>query len=174
LPPYTIAVSEDGLTALVPLHARDRRTVRAYALIDAADAVWASQWRWSLVNGYASRAECGSAGKTIRFSLHRELLGLAPGDGLDVDHRNRNRLDNRRSNLRILPRAGYPNNQNVPSDAGASSQYRGVSWNGRDKRWMAAVRVNGVQHRLGGFTDEREAAEAARAARARLMPYSVD
>ena len=48
--------------------------------------------------------------------LHREVLGLTPGDGLETDHRNGDRLDNRRSNLRVATRA--QNAQNVPARSG--------------------------------------------------------
>lgn len=37
--------------------------------------------------------------------LHRFIMGCAPGDGLDVDHKNHNPLDNRKENLRICTHA---------------------------------------------------------------------
>lgn len=160
---------DDGVTARLPLHARDG-TVRAYALIDAADAAWAQQWRWSMTAGYASRAEGrGEAKRTVL--LHRALLGLVTGDGLYGDHINRDRLDDRRSNLRITtpPQSA----QNISRPEG-SSPYRGVTWDKARGKWLAAVTVDGRRHYLGRFTNEDEAAEAARKARATLMPFATE
>jgi AP2 domain-containing protein len=63
--------------------------------------------------------------------------------------------------------------QNRPSHGG-TSEYRGVHWDKRIQRWRAAVKINGRRIRIGRFTCEEDAAEAARAARLRLMPYAVD
>jgi len=169
-PPPLIVFSEDGLTALLPLLAQDG-TIQMHALIDAADATWAGQWTWRLSGTYAARSERVN-GTKIGIILHRELLGLVAGDGLDGDHFNRDRLDDRRSNLRVISRAG--NTQNRPSVKGSSSAYRGVSWFKRLKKWKAEVRAGDKLHYLGLFIDELEAAEAARAARARLLPYATD
>jgi hypothetical protein len=41
-----------------------------------------------------------------------------------------------------------------------SSKYRGVCWKKGDKKWLAQIRYDGKQHRLGTFEDEEEAARA--------------
>ena len=160
----------DG-AVLIPLRARDG-SVRAFAVVDAADAAWANQWRWSLDgDGYAVRSERRNGHcQTIR--LNRELLGLKRGDLRQGDHRDRDRLNNRRSNLRGLP--DTKNAQNVSSFHGSASQYRGVYWDKRKRKWRAQVNVDSRTTNLGYFTDEREAAEAACAARGRLLPYAMD
>ncbi len=85
----------------MPLRARDG-TIRAYAIVDARDVGLAIH-RWHLSNDeYAHRRTSRTDGKRVVLALHREVLGLVPGDGLEGDHINlRNRLDCRRSNLRI-------------------------------------------------------------------------
>lgn len=168
---FTISVLDGDPVALIPL--RDiHNTIVAHAIVDADKAEWVSQWRWHLSpSGYASRVQ-KTKGVRVHIHLHRRLLGLIPGDGFEGDHINRQRLDNRLSNLRAVPKAG--NRQNTPGIRTATSQYRGVSWDKRLKRWAANVKANGVKHALGFFTDELEAAEAARAGRARLLPYAVD
>lgn len=171
-PREPLEIDETG-TARIPLRARDG-SVRAYALIDAADAEWAAQWRWSLdSDGYAVRTEYAGKGKSVRlFRLHRELLGLMRGVATDGDHWDRNRLNNRRANLRATPKGG--NAQNKSSHAGSSSQYRGVSWNKNARKWQATVSENGKVKYLGSYASEEEAAEVARAARERLMPYATN
>lgn len=169
-PPYRPEISDDGLTARIPLMATGGQ-IRAYAVIDADDAEWAGQWRWYLDNGYAARKEWGRNGSQ-GFLLHRELFGLIPNDGLEVDHKDRNRLNDRRSNLRIVPKNSQP--QNLPSFCGTSSQYRGVTWDKVREKWIAAVVVQGKRRFLGRFTDEAEAATVAQAARLEFLPYAVD
>jgi len=157
------------MSAHLPL--RDRHgSVRAHAVVDAADYEWASRWRWWLTNwGYAKRDE-RIGGRRRAILLHRELLGLAPGDGLEGDHINGDRLDNRRSNLRVVTRAG--NQQNRHYGFGASS-YRGVSWHKPSGRWRAGAQLGGKQRHLGLFILEEDAAAAAAAFRAEHMPYST-
>lgn len=164
-------VSSDGLSAQLPLCARDG-SVRAYVTVDAVDAAWANQWRWHLNdNGYAARNEWAGGGRYITYALHRELLGLVAGDGLDGDHIDRDRLNCRRSNLRAI--ADGKNSQNVSARGGAS-EYRGVTWSKLHKKWRVVVRLNRKTHHIGLFDDENVAAKVARQARARLMPYAVD
>jgi hypothetical protein len=162
-------------TVRIPLRAKDG-SVRAYALVDAADAEFVGRWTWRLdAQGYAGRGERvgGRTGPYTHIFLHRELLGLPRGDqAIITDHINRDRLDNRRANLRALLKASNP--QNVPSYRGASSQYRGVSWMKRNRKWIAYVQIEGKQHYLGLFVSEDEAASAAKAARVRLLPYATD
>lgn len=160
--------------AVVPLRGRDGQ-VRAFAIVDAANADIAFKWRWSLhKDGYAYRGiSQGGRGhrKQITVRLHREVLGLPRSGGPFTDHINRDRLDDRRVNLRQVTQA--QNNQNVPG-RGGYSQHRGVSWRKDAGKWAAYVSVNGRMHSLGHFTDEGDAAEAARLGRLRLMPYAVD
>ncbi len=156
----------------IPLRARDG-SVRAYVLVDADDAAWANRWQWHLDSyGYAMRNSEPVGGKRHVIYLHRELLGLTRGDGVTGDHVNRIKLDCRRSNLRRLTKA--QNGQNVPGLRAASSAYRGVSWRKEQRRWAAYVTFGGKKRHLGFFTDELQAADAARQARLRHLPYSVE
>lgn len=160
----------------IPLRARDG-SVRAYAVVDAVDADWVNQWRWSLdTSGYAKRVVyLGGGAKVARYRtlrLHREILNLSDWDGVDVDHINRDRLDCRRSNLRALTSA--QNAQNQSSRLG-TSLHRGVSWHARTQKWQAYAYSDGSkQTYVGVFDDELAAAEAARHARLRLLPFTVE
>lgn len=140
----------------IPLRRRDG-TIRAHALIDDEDHQWA-QHKWYLANGYARR-DITVDGKTIRQYLHRELMGLVPGDGIEGDHRNGNRLDCRRKNLRLSTRA--QNAQNKSSQPGSVSKYRGVFWDKSRQRWQVIVKLHGRKFHLGRYDDEEAAAKAA-------------
>jgi hypothetical protein len=163
----------DSTIARIPLYAPDG-SVWAYATVDAADADWLNQWRWSISpsqGSYAYRTERVN-GRLVSLAMHRSILGLERGDPRQGDHISRNRLDNRRENLRILPRGANAQNQSAHRDS--TSRYRGVSWNKKKSRWRASIHVDGKVISLGDFKDELQAAEAAREARLRHMPYAVD
>ena len=156
---------------LIPLHGQDG-TVREHAIVDAADADWLNQWRWSWSHGYAVRGTFrGGVQRSIR--MHRALLAeQLQGGSFVVDHMNRNRLDNRRANLRVVPSSA--NSQNTVGRPDLTSRYRGVHFDRATGRWRAEVRTGGRRFRIGRFDSEAEAAEAARAVRLRVMPYAVD
>lgn len=146
--------------------------IRAYALVDAADADWVNRWRWYLnPNGYAIRVGYINGRKCV-FRLHRELLGLKPGDGTEGDHIDRDKLNNRRLNLRVTTHTG--NGQNVSPRQGVTSKHRGVAWHRGAAKWEAYVQLNGHKVYLGLFADEMEAANTARASRLEHMAGATD
>lgn len=158
-------------TYRIPLLRRNG-SVRMYTVIEDTDFEFVSQWTWRLgADGYAGRS-FRVDGKMQRVLLHRELLGLKRGDGREGDHINRKRLDNRRSNLRVLPEGA--NQQNRPSYQGSSSRFRGVTWHRGKNLWSARVKANGKRLNLGYFASEEEAGAVARAARLRELPYAID
>lgn len=149
---------------IIPLRTRDG-TIVACSIIEAADErVAAVRWRLN-PNGYVARR--GSRNTSIY--LHREILGLRKGDGLEGDHINGNRLDNRRRNLRVATKA--QNQQNVPSYQG-TSQYRGVHWDTRAGAWRATATLRGRMYDLGAFDSELVAAETASDFRREHMPFT--
>lgn len=91
-----------------------------------------------------------------RLYMHRLLLGDPPGD---IDHENRNGLDNRRSNLRLATRS--QNNLNSRRIKGSfSSRFKGVSWRKDRQWWIAYITKDGHREEIGHFTDEVVAAKA--------------
>lgn len=151
----------------IPLRRRDG-SVRAYAVVDAVDFARFGGLRWSAHSGgYAYRWERQADGSRYCQLLHRAVVGLERGDPREADHENRDRLDCRRENLRIVPRGA--NAQNQRSQRGSTSRFRGVSWSAKDRRWVAKV---GREH-LGQWTDELAAARAADARRREVLPFAV-
>lgn len=163
-------IGSDG-DAYMPLLNKDRQ-VQGYARIDLADLEWARQWRWCMARGgYAARSG-GAAMGGSRTLMHRELMGLTREDKREVDHINRDRLDNRRSNLRVTDHRG--NCQNTSAQKGSTSKYRGVSWSTRHRCWVATVKVGGRSTTLGYFKNEEDAAACAISGRRELLPDSFD
>lgn len=162
-----------GDVALIPLHKRDG-SISGYATIDAGDGerLGVHRWRLDANSGYACRDGVQSDGASIRIRMHREVLRLTPHDGLDGDHIDRNKLNHRGANLRIVTRG--QNAQNRSKLSGCSSKYRGVHWSSRDHRWIAKLKVSDRAIHVGTFQHEDDAGAAVRDARLRLMPYAVD
>ncbi len=139
--------------------------IAGYALVDSEDYEWLSEYKWRIhPAGYAMVAGGGQ-----RRYMHRMILGLSPGDGLQADHINRNPLDNRSLNLRVVT---HGQNQQNRAPKEASSIYRGVSRRG--SRWVAQVQANGKNHFFGYWDNEFDAAMAAYRGRVQLLPYAYD
>jgi hypothetical protein len=138
-----------GDIALIPL---PRGSV---SMIDSEDARLVLQYRWSSNGKRVARAVKKNE-EWFTLWLHRVLLD-AP-DGVLVDHKNGNGLDNRRSNLRL---ASHAQNQfNAKKSTGFSSSYKGVNWLHKLGKWGAKITVNYRQIHLGCFTSEIEAGRA--------------
>ena len=82
--------------------------------------------------------------------MHRVILNAPPGR--EVDHINRNGLDNRRSNLRLATHA--QNEANKPP----RGEYKGAYWCKKSGRWRASIRVDGRLRHMGRFATREEAA----------------
>lgn len=94
--------------------------------------------------------------------MHRFLM--AAGPGVQVDHRDDDGLNNRRSNLRIATKS--QNMANAGSRGGAS-RFRGV--HRKRSRWTAQITKDGKKRCLGTFDTEEQAAVAYNAAARELF-----
>lgn len=138
---------------LIPLPSGDA------AIVDDSDYEQLSRFSWRRnTNGYVVRNKPRDAdGRRGTAFMHREILGLSASDP-DVDHRNRNRLDNRRENLRRATEA--ENRVNSAKQAGCSSRFKGVTWHRQMGRWQSALMADGRCAYLGLYADEVAAAKA--------------
>src|SRR3990167_2096609 len=93
-----------------------------YALVDDSDFEFLNQWKWSLSSGgYAERQELKSLGGE-KIRMHRLIIGAK--EGQQADHKNMNRIDNRRGNLRICTKS--QNMMNCGRRKNNTSGYKGV------------------------------------------------
>jgi hypothetical protein len=91
--------------------------------------------------------------------MHRQILGLKKGDGLEVDHCDHNGLNCQRENLRVTMRSG--NQHNKRKQRGTSSHFKGVYWHKASGAWQAYIRPPLKKSiYLGQYEDEVEAARA--------------
>ena len=103
-------------------------------------AVWAGSYIWI-------------SSPTIAEHAHRVVakrMGLEIPTGYDIDHINRNRLDNRRENLRVVTRAINLRN----------NEAKGITYDKSRNKWSAKVSRNNRTINLGRFPTEELAIEA--------------
>lgn len=135
-----------------------------FAIVDECDYAWLSQWKWHYgADGYSRRGQsCREDGKkkTRMFSMHREIAEKLFGipDGMHVDHVDRNKLNNRRSNLRLATCAQNRANRGV--EGNNTSGFKGVCYHPRCNRWTAAIKFNGKRMHLGFYDTPEQAALA--------------
>ncbi len=117
-------------------------------LVDDEDFEKFSQFEWKLASsGYPY----------IMMTAHKFLLGNQE-KGKVIDHLNRDKLDNRKENLRICTQ--LENVQNRSKKTGCTSKYRGVSWDKKKNKWALQAFYNGKMLYYGYFDSEEEAAKA--------------
>lgn len=138
-----------------------------YALVDDADFALVSTFKWhQSLKGYAMRQVWdATTKKTHAVMLHHLIFGKPPKG--EVDHINRNKLDNRRANLRLATNA--QNQANRSARKNSKSGVKGVHFVPSEKKWKAQITNKGVKVTLGRFADKEAAALAYNAAATKLF-----
>ena len=133
------------MTKIIPL------TQGKFTLVDDEDFEYLNQWKWSYDGRYAER---NVGGKICR--MHRVIIHTP--DGMDTDHINLNKLDNRKENLRVCSRS--ENKMNIKKQANNTSGYKGVDFQKYCKKWRARMQIRDINYNLGDFDSPVEAARA--------------
>ena len=125
-------------------------------LVDDEDYQILNQWKWFYSSrGYAVRHIFKDEKRTLLY-LHRFIINTP--DGQQTDHINGNKLDNRRSNLRICTQT--ENNRNRKIGKNSSTGFKGVSWDKKIKRFVAYTKLNKKPIFLGTYFTAEDAARA--------------
>jgi hypothetical protein len=125
-----------------------------YALVDDEDFEYLNQWKWHVnIRGERKRAvrTLRKNGKKFLIYMHREIMGLLPGDKRQIDHINHIELDNRHCNLRICTSSQNQANQKSRRE---TSKFKGVHRHSQRNLWVAKIK----QEYLGCFKSEIDAA----------------
>ena len=92
---------------------------------------------------YATSAEKLPSGKHTCILMHRFIM--QPPEGKEVDHIDRNPLNNQKSNLRLATRAENSRNRKIYTNN--TCGYQGVQFSKQRNRFFATLRLNGVRYR---------------------------
>lgn len=139
-----------GKVALVSIEDFERLSRgKWYALESSKTGLW-----------YAFHRIVRGDGKSVIQGMHRDVLGLLPGDKRLADHiRRLDTLDNRRSNLRIATRSQNGMNRTTP--AHNSSGIKGVSYDKDREKWRVQIQAHGKHYTKTGFLTKEAAEEEA-------------
>ena len=137
---------EDDLIKILPVNSE------TIYFTDYSDEMYqlTSGVRWLVSGGYLR----GYINKET-VSLHH--LVLPKQKGLICDHVNRKKNDNRRCNLRNVTPTENQINRGLTN--ANTSGYLGVSWNIKNKSWMASIRIDKKSKNLGYYDNPQKAHE---------------
>lgn len=131
-----------------------------FAIVDDEDFDYLNQFCWVAIevrrNCYQAYSNIKKNGKRIAILMHRIIMS-APC-GMEVDHINRNSLDNRRSNLRLATRA--ENSRNRKPHSNNKLGLKGVIFCKKTNAFRARITFNKETFQIGYF-DSAEAAALA-------------
>lgn len=154
----------DGNIAFVPL------TKGHEAVIDVKDVPMVDGFNWyakedrrrdgTLGCIYAQRNEYLGARRQRTVHMHRAIMLADPGD--EIDHKDRNGLNNTRDNLRVASKSKNQRNKGVPCNS--SSGHVGVVWNKAVSKWQVGIGVDGTRRYIGLFLNIDDAIAARRKA----------
>jgi hypothetical protein len=120
--------------------------------VDNEDYKFLSTKKWHKnPKGYPRR---NKSKKCDAVYMHRFIMKA--GQGQEVDHKNRNKLDNRKKNLRFVNHQENMMNRSLHKNN--TSGYMGV--NKQEGRWIARINVNRKQYNLGSFDSKKLAIQA--------------
>lgn len=124
--------------------------------IDLDDVEFCRQHIWHIRKAYGQSYDFFYAGTFINSKcvlLHRFIMNASKGD--EVDHQDRNTLNNRKSNLRDCTKSTNAINSKLHNTN--TSGYRGVAWSNKDNKWMAYMYKKNKFINLGYFNNAEEA-----------------
>jgi hypothetical protein len=133
-----------------------------YAIVDPEDYEQLSKHKWFAhrcrQTFYAKRNIYLSEEKRqTAIGMHREIKPVP--EGMFCDHINNNGLDNRKANLRLATPAQNARNRRKIA-VKTSSKFKGIFYHAGQRKWCAAIRVNGQYKYFGLFENETDAARA--------------
>jgi hypothetical protein len=133
------------------------------SLVDDEDYDKLNKYKWYCnKRGYAVRSDY-SGSKTSNVKMHRFIMNTP--FGMETDHINGDKLDNRRSNLRICTHSQNSKNRKINSNSscglkGVTRYVAKLPSGNLYKSWVAAICLNGKRIYIGSFKTPELAHEA--------------
>lgn len=131
-------------------------------LIDYDDYEMVCQYTWN----EDDRGYLYTNIKNKKIRMHRLLL--APQQSYQIiDHINHDKLNNRRSNLRIVTNSQNQMNRDKPKQN--TSGVKGVYWHKNKKKWQANIQIDNKLLYLGIFNSKQDAIMARKEAESKYF-----
>ena len=128
------------------------------ALINNEDFEFINQFKWYIYDNYGRNfyAICSTHKPDKTIFMHRLIMNVSDFK-IQIDHKDRNGLNNQRFNLRTC--TSSQNAMNRKKIKNCSSKFKGVHWNKQKKKWRSVVEIDNKKKHLGYFDNEIEAAK---------------
>ena len=123
-------------------------------LIDADDVDRVSQFYWGISKGYIERKNAGLK----HIKLHQFLMGFTADDDYVIDHINRNPMDCRKENLRIV--TWQQNAMNKSLQKNNKTGYTGVFFDNSKQKYVSKIGLNNKRIKLWSSDDPEPCAQA--------------
>ncbi len=138
------------------------KELNQFALVDSEDYEHLIKYKWHIVKP-KTREVCYAATRTlvngkVRILLMHRLIMQQNDPKILIDHKDKNGINNQKSNLRIATFS--ENAANRISCKNSTSKYLGVMWDKSRGKWRAEIRKNGKYLNVGRFVNEKDAAIA--------------
>lgn len=126
-------------------------------LVDDEDFEKVNKYTWHLTsNGYVRTNYYKQNGKRGPLYLTRYILNIMEEDEIEIDHIDRNKLNNQKENLRYCDRSQNMWNQGPRSNR----KYKGAYFHKQSGKWQSMIMYGRKMIALGLYETEIEAAEA--------------
>lgn len=156
---YHIECSDKNYDLILKEYKEIPLTQGKVALVDIEDYDYLNQFKWRVCqshsNLYALR-HIKINKKQTTMKMHREIM--KPLKNIEIDHKNKDGLDNRKDNLRTCTSA--QNKMNRGRTSINISGYKGVHWHKENKKWRARIGINKKCINLGCYNEKKKAALA--------------
>lgn len=147
---------DDNEPRYIPLTGKHGKGKRA--IVDADMYDYLNQFKWHInSDGYPQHSFWNKeTKKDVDKKMHQVVMNTPKG--MDTDHISSDKLDNRRSNLRICTHS--QNGMNRGRQSNNTSGYKNIYWSPPHKQWRIIIVVNKKRHNLGLYRNIEDAVKA--------------
>lgn len=126
---------------------KPRTNIRSYR-----DSAWNKKWAGKVAGSIRNDGYIEITLNDKSYLAHRIVLEMHNGkipEGMQIDHINHDRIDNRIENIRLV--SANENGKNQSYCKANKSGFNGVSWHSVAKKWRARLKVEGKEIHIGLF-----------------------
>jgi hypothetical protein len=128
------------------------------ALVDNEDYEWLMQWEWIYDGGRTGRYQWNGK-RTAVLTMHSQIFlraGIDVPNGMLIDHKDRNPLNNQKSNLRLCNPAQNAWNRSLGRDN--TSGFKGVTRQTQTGQWQVKIKYQKITRTFGSYENIYHAA----------------